>query len=156
MTWLWEIEDLHIRVNFVRTHGPTDFFTLVSRYVVSRVTFVLSLLLMPADLVLRFIGRGLVALVLGLLLLLVLTGIWFPIWGLLVGTSWIWLKYSWPRPFLILPGILLAILAHIFIMLVPDPHKNSEYWTIAREWPLSWPLWKPPSLYYELTDQPRP
>ena len=156
MTWLWEIEDLGLRVDFVRTNSPTDFFTLVSRYIVSRATSTLALLLMPVDSVMRFVGRGLVALALGLLVLLILTGVWFPIWGLLVGTSWAWLKYPWLRPCLFVPGILLAIGAHVFIMLVPDPHKNSEYWTIAREWPLSWRLWKPSSLYYEVTDLPRP
>ena len=95
MTWLWDVEDLDFRVSFARTHSPTDLLTLVARFLVSKVTLVLAFVLSPIDMVARLIGRGLVAVVLGLLLLLVLTAIWFPVWGLLVGTSWLWLKSWW-------------------------------------------------------------
>ena len=150
MTWLWACEDFDLRVTFARTNGPTDFFTLLVRWVVGQVTAVVGLALIPVDKILRLVGKGMIRLVLGMLLLLILTGIWFfLIWLPLMGTSRLWLNYYWSRPLLAVPGAFLAIVAHIFLMLVPDPQKNAKYTLMAREWPLSWHLYKPTEAYFE-------
>ena len=148
MTWLWTVADIDFRVSFARAHGPSDFFTLVARLVVSKVSLVLELALSPVDRVGRVVGRGLVIFVIGLFILLGLTAIWFLIWLLLMGSSWLWLKSFWYRPLIILPGMALAVVAFVFLMLVPDPQKNAKYLSLAREWPLSLHLWKPPNDYF--------
>ena len=144
---------MDLRVAFARVHSPTDLATLIARLVVGRVTLVLSYLLFPFDKVAQLIGKGLTAVVLGFLVLIILHGVWLPIWGLLVGTSWLWLRYSLSRPVLLLPGMILAIGAHIFFMLIPDPQKVPSYASIAREWPLTWNLWSPPQAYFDQQDR---
>ena len=153
MTWRWDVDDIDFRATFARVNSPTDFFTVLARLVVSRVTLVLAFVLWPLDSVLRLVGKGLVSVVLGMIVLMVLDLSWLPVWGTLVGTSWLWLNYPWLRPILILPGMFLAILAHIYIMLAPDPHKNAKYPRLAGEWPLSWMLWRPPKAYFETQGQ---
>ena len=151
LTWLWDISDMDQRVEWVRRHSPDDLATMIARYMITRITLVLAYALWPVDYVLRFVGKALVKLVLGLLLLLILTGIWFPIWLTLVGTSWLWLRSATYRPLILVPGMFVAIIAHIYIMLVPDPHKDPKYVNLIREWPLSWYIWKPPEAYFEET-----
>ena len=156
MTWLWEVTDMDDRVQWVRRNSPDDFATMLARYVIVKVTLVMAYLLWPFDYVLRLIGKGLARLVLGLLFLMILTAIWFPIWLTLVGTSRLWLSTTWTRPLLLLPGVVLAVLAHSYIMLIPDPQKEPKYVNLVREWPLSWLIWKPPPNYYEETGALRP
>ena len=148
MTWRWGVEDIDERVNFARSISPSDFFTMFARLIVSRATFILAFILIPFDILGRFIGKGLVAVVLGFFVLMFLDIVWLIVWGLLVGTSWIWLRYPWARPFLVLPGMTLAVSAHIFVMIAPDPHKNDKYPRIAGEWPLTWLVWSPPDAYF--------
>ena len=149
MTWLWNVEDIHLRVAFARTISPTDFFTLLALLIVRRVTAVVGLLLKPVDTVLRLFGRVMLTFVFWLLVLLIITAIWWPIWAMLVGSSWLWLKYPGARPFLLLPGISLALFAQVFIILVPDPQKAATYTTLSKEWPLSWHLWRPTEAYFQ-------
>ena len=149
MTWRWGVEDIDERVNFARSISPSDFFTMFARLIVSKVTSVLAFILIPFDILGRFIGKGLVAVVLGFFVLMFLDIVWLIVWGILIGTSWIWLKYPWARPLLVLPGMTLAVSAHIFIMTAPDPHKNNKYPRIAGEWPLTWLVWRPPDAYYQ-------
>ena len=150
MTWLWEAEDLDLRVAYIRAHGPSDFVTLLARYVASRVNWALALILTPVDKIVQVLGHVMfIFAVIPLMLLLLLTIVWFPVWGALVGTSWLWLRYSWARPILIIPGILVSFVATIFVMLVPDPQKKPEYVILMQEWPLSWEVFRPSEEYYE-------
>ncbi len=150
MSWLWHIDDFDLRVNFARSNGPVDFLTLLTRLVLTRVTSILTLILAPVDMVLKFVGKGLIAVVLGMMLLIVLHGLWMIFWLPLMGMSWAWARYAWARPVLIVPGVIIAIFGHIFLMLVPDPHKNAQYVVMmTREWPLSWQLYKPPEAFFE-------
>ena len=150
MTWLWEVDDFDLRLRFARLNSPVDFLTQLVRLVVTSVTRFLALVLSPVDAVLRVAGKILDRLVLGMLVLLVFTGIWFFLmWLPLMGMCRLWLGYPWARPILALPGALLAIAAHIYLMLVPDPKKDRNYPTLVGEWPLSWVLYNPPDAYYE-------
>ena len=149
VSWLWKADDLDLRVSFARTNGPVDFLTLFVRYVLTNVIPPLTLVLRPIDIIMQFVGRGLIAVVLGMLLLIVIHGVWMFFWLPLMGTSWLWLRYGALRPVLLLPGIVLAIIAHIFLLLVPDPHKNPKYNLMAQEWPISWHLWKPTQAYFD-------
>lgn len=150
MTWLWQVDDFDSRLRFARIHSPVDFVTQLVRWIVSSITRILSLVLAPADAVLRIAGKILDRLVLGMAVLLIFTGIWFFVWWLpLMGMSRLWYSYPWSRPILALPGILLAITGHIYLMLVPDPKKERKYPTMVGEWPLSWQLYNPPDVYFE-------
>ena len=148
MTYRWRVEDLAERVAFARTHSPTDLFTLIARYVVSQTTSLLALVLLPISMLTRLIGRLLTIFVITLILFLALDIVWLVIWGLLMGSSRLWLASSWLRPILILPGMFIAILAHLYIILAVDPQKDPNYWTVVREWPLTWHLYKPPTAYF--------
>ena len=101
MTWLWGVDDFDLRLRFVRINSPADFMTQLVRFVVTSVTRFLALVLSPVDLVLRFAGKVLDRLVLGMLVLLIFTGIWFfLLWLPLMGMSRLWLRYPWARPIL--------------------------------------------------------
>ena len=156
MTWLWDTPDMYDRVAFARSISPTDLSTLIARWVVGWTTKILAFALYPLDYVARYIGRAFLVFVIGFMILIVLTIVWFPIWAALIGSSWLWLRYYWARPFLLLPGIALAILAHIYLMLVPDPQKQQHYFNMPGQWPLTWHLWRPPSEYYEPQQSPPP
>ena len=157
MTWRWEVDDLDFRVTFARMQSPTDFLTMSARKLVSTVTAVMALVLFPVDIVARTLTRIALKLpfifVVVLFLLMVLDIVWMAVWGMLVGSSWLWINHRWLRPFLILPGILVAILAHTSIMIAPDPNKNSRYTMLPREWPLSWHVWSPPEGYSQAKSQ---
>ncbi len=149
MTWLWTVADIDFRISFARNTGPNDFLTNFTRVVVSTVSSALEWILTPVDKLGRGVGRVLVVFVVGLIILLILTAIWFILLLLLMGSSWLWLKSFWYLPLIFLPGIALAIAASVFIMLVPDPQKDDKYVSIAREWPLSLHLWKPHNNYFQ-------
>ena len=150
MTWLWGVLDMDLRVEYARAHSPVDFYTLLARWVISRTTSVLYFGLRPLDIVLRLLGPLLERLVFfGHLFLLILTGLWWPIWAMLVYGSRLWLERPWSRPILLFPGVLVSVFAFIFIMLVPDHLKTIQYTTLSREWPLTWMLWNPPEEYVE-------
>ncbi len=123
MTWLWTTEDLDLRIGFARATGPSDVFTVLARYVVTRVNWAPALILTPVDTVVQIIGKIMfvVFAVIPLIFLLLLTVIWLPVWGLLVGTSWLWLRCSGTRTLLILPGFLVSLVATTVVLFEPDP-----------------------------------
>jgi len=69
---------------------------------------------------------------------------------LLLGTSWLWLDAWYLRPILLVPRVLVATLADLYVMLAPEPEKDAKYMklSMAGEWPLTWYLIKPPAEYY--------
>ena len=152
IVYRWRAEDMDLRVSFARSIMPRDFFTLLALWIVRPVTAVLAFVLKPFDAIARLIGRLLTAVVVGLFVLMVLDGLWILIWGLLVGTSWLWFRSGWYRPILFIPGVALAVLALVFIKLAPDPHKEPSYIAMATEWPLTFKLWQPPVEYFESTE----
>ena len=157
MTWLWKVPDLRTRVDFARRNAPGDIFTQIARFIVYYTSALFIFVLRPVDYVGRSIFKvafhvGTVVgffLVFPLLFFLILSALWIPFWGLLVGSSWLWLNQAWTRPILLLPGVALSIVLTVILMLVPDPEKHPKYVTIAQEWPLSWSLWNPPLVYFE-------
>lgn len=157
MTWLWKVPDLRTRVDYARRNAPGDIFTQIARLVVYYASALIIFVLKPVD----YLGRSIFTIafhfgtvigffyVFGLLFFLVLSALWIPFWGLLVGSSWLWLKQAWTRPILLLPGMALSLALTVILMLVPDPEKHPKYVTIAQEWPLTWNLWYPPPVYFE-------
>ncbi len=152
MTWRWDIEDLALRVAIARSESPRDILTMIARFIVVWTTSFLGIILKPVDYAVRFIGIAFTALVIPFMFLALLDIIWMGVWGLLVFSSRVWLNVPLARPLLILPGMVLAIVAHVFIMIAPDPNKVSAYASVPQEWPLTWHLWKPPPAYFEHPD----
>jgi len=137
---------MYLRVVFARNLAPKDIFTVIARWIVTRLVTAIAWVLAPVDRVLQMIGRGFLRVfeIFGLMGLLFLTAIWFfPFWCFIMGTSRLWLAFPWMRPILIIPGIIGAVLAAIYLMLVPDFKKEPDYITFMHEWPLSWAIWKP-------------
>jgi hypothetical protein len=130
-----------------KEYGPKDILTLTA-WVLAKSLALLSTLLLPVEMVTTAIGGCLLALTFGLLAIL-LTMIWLPLYALLLGTSWLWLKAWYLRPLLILPGVLVSFVADVFVMLAPEPEKGVKWakLALAHEWPLSWLLLRPPEEY---------
>ena len=157
MTWLWKVPDMRTRVDFARRNAPSDIFTQIARLIVYYAASFVIFVLKPVDYVGRlifsiFFHIGTVVgflLVVPLLFFFLLSAAWIPFWGLLVGTSWLWLRQAWTRPILLLPGVALSLVLTVILMLIPDPEKHPRYVTITREWPLTWNLWYPPLVYFE-------
>ncbi len=152
MTWRWDILDIPLRVTIGRSQSPSDFLTVATRLFITSITSVLGVVLKPVDYVARLIGHLFIMLVITFMILALLDIIWIGIWWLLITSSRLWLEAPWTRPFLVIPGTILAIIAHTYYMLAPDPHKVTEYASIPQEWPLTWFIWKPPSAYFEHPD----
>ena len=157
MTWLWKVPDMRTRVAFARRNAPGDIFTQIARFIVNYLSALLIFVLRPVD----YLGRSIYKVafhmgtvigffyVFGLLFFMLLSALWIPFWGLLVGSSWLWLRQAWTRPILLLPGMAFSLALTVILMLVPDPEKHPKYVTIAQEWPLTWNLWYPPLTYFE-------
>lgn len=157
MTWLWKVPDLRTRLEFARANAPSDTFTQAACLIVYHTVRFLALVLFPIDYAARSLGKTFDKLgrffglfyVGSLLLYLLLSILWLPFWGMLVGSSWVWLNYAWARPILLLPGAVLSMAMTVFLMFVPDPQKQSGYVSFTREWPLTWTLWNPPQSYFQ-------
>ena len=148
---------MRTRVDFARRNAPGDIFTQIARFIVYYAAAFFIFVLKPVDYVGRWIFSmafhiGTVVgffLVFPLLFFFHLSAVWIPFWGLLVGSSWLWLNQAWTRPLLLIPGVALSTVLTVIIMLVPDPEKHPKYVTIMQEWPLTWILWYPPPVYFE-------
>jgi len=120
-----------------------DSLTKFTRTIVKGATASL-VILTPIEIVTTSIGGILIAITFGLFALL-LSAIWQPFLWLLLGTSWLWFHAPYLAPLLFLPGLIIAILANIYVMLMPEPDKNAKIakLALADEWPMSWYVFKP-------------
>ena len=121
-----------------------DRFTQITWKIVKVLSMALTILL-PLAWVVQFAGLILKYLTFGLYLILYSLILWMPTMGLLLGTSWLWLRY-WPlRPLLFIPGIVLALVGHFVLMCAHyDTDHDAVLWRVSftEDWPLSWKLWK--------------
>ena len=120
------------------TYVPGDILTKTAILLVKVGTGVL-MILTPLEIVTTSLGGCLIALTFGVFAL-VLSLIWWPFFMFLLGTSWLWLHFWYLRPILLVPGVLVAIVADLYIMLAPEPERAAKIakLSIAGEWPLSW------------------
>jgi hypothetical protein len=149
----WQtILDIENRAAIARLSGPQDIFTKSARAIL-RVGSALLIVLVPVEFVTTGAGGCLIALTFGLFAL-ILTVIWLPMWGLLMGSSWLWLKVPPLRPILLVPGVLLALIVDAYVTLAPESHDAK--WaklTLAGEWPLTWLIVFPlPGFYQERSE----
>lgn len=142
-----QTNELKYRIELAHQRGPKDAFTKFARVLVKLIIFP-TMILIPVEIVTTAVGGCLVGCTFGLLSL-VLSVIWWPLLTLLTGTSWLWIHAWYLRPILLLPGMVFALLATIYVMLAPEPEKEAKTTklAIADEWPLSWYLIRPPTEY---------
>jgi hypothetical protein len=146
--WDWRtISDIELRVELAKEYGRRDILTSIT-WGLAKSLAVVTMLLFPLEIVTTAVGGCLLALTFDLLLI-PLTIIWLPLWALLLGTSWLWLKAWYLRPILLLPGVLVSFVADIFVTLAPETERAAKWakLAIANEWPLSWLLVRPPEEY---------
>ncbi len=137
--WYWQIQS-------ARANGPDDLLTKLTLAAVRGVCTVLSVILLPVGAITTFLGGILIALTFGLILIPI-NLVWLPLFGGLAATSWLWLRAWYLRPLLLLPGVLLAIIGTIFVVLVPMPEETLRgekalKGFLASEWPLTWLIWQ--------------
>ena len=139
------INQINYRISLAHTYAPKDIFTKVARVLVKAVIFP-TMLLVPVEMVTTALGGCLAGCTFGLLEV-VLSIVWWPFLAFLLGTSWLWLHAWYLRPILLLPGVIVALLATLYVMLTPEPEKDAKFLklAIADEWPLSWYLLRPPA-----------
>ena len=71
---------------------------------------------------------------------MLLSVIWFPLLGVILGSSWLWLRAPILRPVLILPGVVVAVVSDIYVSLVPDMGEKYQKLLklgICDSWPYS-------------------
>ena len=143
------ISDTSYRISLAEQHAPRDIFTKLAIISLKGLTSAL-VILMPIQIITTALGGCVIAVTFGLFLLL-LNLIWWPFLALLLSTSWLWLHAWYMRPILLLPGIVIAVIAVLYVMLAPDPERDSKYTklALAGDWPLSWYIIKPPIEYYK-------
>lgn len=119
-----------------------DGFTRAVFITLKLISMVLTVFL-PVAWVMRLFGTLLMPLTFGLYATVYSIVLWKPVFGLLLGTSWLWL-HCWPfRPVLAGPGIALAALGELILMCAPeDRDKDAVLWRVsfADGWPFSWKL----------------
>jgi hypothetical protein len=144
------IQQMNAAIARAHELGPDDIFTKTAQIVRTALLAVLVIPVTIAEIPLTLIGGCAIGCTAGLLLL-PLSIIWLPQLGLLLGTSWLWLKAPILRPFLLIPGVAIAVISNTYVALMPDPEKASKYTKLAitSEWPLSIMLVHPGRLFDE-------
>lgn len=140
----WQEDDLVDRVQMAKAGAPADLFTGLTRLLVKAVTSILVILLPIAKLTSAVAGC-LIVFTVGFLSFVFLF-VWLPLYHLLIATSWLWLKAWYLRPILLIPGIVIALISDIWVILTPDFRRKAKQkkQAMCEEWPLSWYLVNPP------------
>ena len=126
--------------------GPKDLLSKATHAistVVGALYFLPMLVLIPIS---TFILSLVVSLpVVGLVIFFVFDVPWWFVLGTLLGSSWLWLKVPFLRPFLLLPGILVARVGDIYVSLIPD--MGEKYQKVLKmgfcdSWPYTYLVWR--------------
>lgn len=137
-------ETVNSLVKEAQAIGPRDPLTISAHMLNGILRFVLflpSIILVP---IFTFVLGALVTISFGTLLML-FSVIWFPFLGILLGSSWLWLKISILRPILLLPGAIIAVVTFFYVSLIPD--MGEKYQKVLKlgicdSWPYSYLVWR--------------
>jgi hypothetical protein len=110
-------------------YAPRDIFTVTARVLVTGLCSIL-IVLGPIAMITTALGGCLAMITFGILFF-VLSVIWWPFMAFLVGTSWLWLRAWYLRPILLVPGVMIAFLADLFVMLAPEPERDAKHMKLA-------------------------
>lgn len=136
------IYDTGYRIVRARENAPKDALTRLAQRL-TKFLCAINLVFIPVQIVTTLVGGCLVALTLGLFAL-VMNLLWLPFLGVLLATSWIWLRVPLARPVLLLPGPIIAWVCDLLVMLLPDDRDSKRTkLALTAEWPLSWLLMRP-------------
>ena len=140
------VTEASVREAAAKHESPKEPLTRFTYWFVIMTTNILSVVLIPIQVVTTFLSGLLYRLTGGLFGLVYGIFWWFFLAALLL-MSWAWLRL-WPtRPLLLLPGVFVAWAAHIYLTLVSEPQRGAKYWklTLVDNWPLTWYVFKPPN-----------
>ena len=124
--------------------GPKDPLTVgahILNVVLNLFLLLPSLILVP---VCTFVLGILVNISFGTLLML-FSVIWLPFFGIILGSSWLWLKIPILRPILLLPGVVIAVVVNFYVALIPDMAEKYQKLiklAICDNWPYSHIVWR--------------
>ena len=125
--------------NGARSYGPFDPITRFSDvlgHLFDIPLFPFIILLVPLS---TFVLGILTGCTFGLVLL-PFTVMWLLLLGLLMATSWLWVRVAFIRPFLLLPGVAFARLAGLYAALMPemgDWESRATKQALCNVWPHS-------------------
>ena len=141
---LTQRNDLEDRIKESRANAPSDIFTKFARILVKFITSLLVVLTPVAKLT-SASGGCLIVFTIGFLSFL-FGLLWLPWFYFLISTSWLWLKAWYLRLILLIPGVIIAVAADIYVMFTPDFGRGVKQRkrAMCEEWPLSWCINNPP------------
>jgi hypothetical protein len=139
-----QYNDLEDRIRAARGNAPTDILTGFAKILVKSATSLL-VVFTPFAKVTSAVGGCLIVFSVGFLSFFVAL-IWLPLYYMLIGTSWLWVRAWYLRIILLLPGIVIAFIADMWVMFTPDFRRDSglKKRALCEEWPLSWYINNPP------------
>lgn len=105
-------------VDRARAAGPRSILNNVAIGLHTAIGFVFFPLI-PVQFVTTFILGLLDSITFGILGILLAAVFWWPFFGFLLGSSWLWGKVDITRPVLLLPGVVVAEVAHAIVALMP-------------------------------------
>jgi len=126
-------------ISNAQADGPQDPLTMAA-YTANTI---LRILLFPKLLIIPIVtlALGLLVRISFGILLLPLNVIWMAFFAMLLGTSWLWIRAWYLRPLLLVPGVLIAVLADVYVSFVPDMGKKYQKilkMTLCDSWPYSY------------------
>lgn len=142
MIWQnWAYQEANYQLEIASSH---DLFTHVARNTNQVINTIIGVPLFPIQLITTFVFGLLAQLTFGIFLW-ISSVIWMIFLGILLATSWLWLKVPLLRVILFIPGIIWAVISSIFATLMPcmgefDARKIKL--DLCNIWPLSWNLIK--------------
>lgn len=98
---------------------PTSFFDKSATILHTIFGFIFAILI-PLQLLSTFILGILVTITFGLLLLPLSIVFWWPFFGILLASSWLWQKLVISRPIILIPGVFIAAAANALVAFMPS------------------------------------
>lgn len=138
-------DSLDALMHALMEEGPNDLLTKVAYYGANGV--IRLLLWIPVSILglVTTLTLGLIAFipVVGVFVLIGLSLGWMPVLVVLQGSSYLWLRLPLSRPFLLVPGALVANLGFIYVSLIPDMGEHDQKLLklhICGSWPYTGPF----------------
>ena len=130
---------------YAKSQGPFDPLTRFTQHLaVQAVLNLLYIPFIPIQIVSTASLGCISSLTLGIPLIL-LSALWLPVVGGVVGSSWIWINVPATRPFLLVPGLMWAFLARAFAACTPEMGEwdaRATKQAICESWPHSYHIVK--------------
>ncbi len=134
------ITELEARIQMLREQYIRDPLS-VAAYSMVKVWSFIAMLLIPIGWVTAFVIWGVIFVpILRLPIFALQALLYFPMLGVLWGTSWLWFRFPYLRPLLIIPGVLTAIIASTYLTTIGVERDDVARFiklSDAEDWPLT-------------------